>query len=392
MLEQTSVKPTGGGHYAQWIRTILGEARAANRKILPLFESTVAEPRTLLTGLVHKAFSDPVTSRYTSALSGGNPYVVDSLARLYGTNPDQLLCTTGATGGMSLLYRALLQAGDHVLVETPGFDLLAILAAEQGAVVGSFTRPGDDFAIDVGRIKAALTPRTKLVVITNLHNPSGLAAVHTDLLALAELAEARGFLVLVDEVYGDFATPDERPMPACAVSERFVSISSLTKSFGLSTLRCGWIVGAPGVIAAVREVAARTDFSISNLSHAVAALVLERPEPFRAYSESILAAAAPLVRAHTTEWREEGLIEGTMPLSGCIAFPRLTGVDDTLCFAARLFEQSGIAVVPGEFFAAPGHIRIGFGLPVQVLEQALDGLGSALFAHRNAEAKLRRVR
>lgn len=392
MLEHSTVQSARTGHYAQWIRTILGEARTANRKILPLFESTVAEPRALLTEMVRDAFTDPISNRYTSAFSGGNPYVIESLSRIYGASANELVCTTGATGAMSLLYRALLQPGDHVLVETPGFDLLGILALEQGASVGCFTRPGKNFAVDVERIKAALTPRTKLVVLTNLHNPSGMVAAHADLLALAELAEARGFLVLIDEVYGDFATLDERPMPACKVSEHFVSISSLTKSFGLSTLRCGWIVGAPSVVAAVREVAARTDFGISNLSHAVAALVLERPEPFQAYSKNILAAAAPLVLRYTAEWRNEGLIEGAMPPSGCIAFPRLIGVNDTLGFAAQLFEHTGIAVVPGEFFAAGGHIRIGFGLPVPVLEQALEGLGAALFAHRNAKARLQGAR
>ena len=392
MPKQNSGQQSSAGHYAEWIRTILGKARTRGRPILPLFESTVAEPRSLLSGLVSSAFSDPVSSRYTSAFSGGNPYVIESLARTYKCSSDQLLCTTGATGAMSLLYRALLNLGDHVLVETPGFDLLGLLAAEQGADVGTFLRPGDDFAVDVERIKAALTPRTKLVVLTNLHNPSGMHATHTDLLALAELAERRGFLVLIDEVYGDFATPEERPMPACTVSPHFVSISSLTKSFGLSTLRCGWVVGAPDIVARVRHVAARTDFGVSNLAHAVAALVLENPEPFRAYSNGILSAAAPLVHRFMATWRDEGLVDGAMPRSGCIAFPRLTPVSDTLDFAARLFDRTGIAVVPGEFFGAAGHVRIGFGLPVPVLEQALDGLGAALFESRDAEARQQRAR
>lgn len=387
MVRTVSQPPAQVESYSRWIRRVIGLARSGGRTILPLFESTVLEPRELLTGLVREAFHEPVTDRYTSAFAAGNPYVVAALASTYGVAAAHILCTTGATGAMALLYRALLQPGDHVLVETPGFDLLSLLAREQGAQVSTFVRPGHDFAIDVDRIAAALTPRTRLVVLTNLHNPSGLAADPAALHDLAALAQARGFRVIVDEVYGDFATAEERPVPACRISPDFISVSSLTKAFGLSTLRCGWIVADPAIIAAVRELADRTEFGISNLAHALAALVLERRDQFSAYSAGVLAAARPIVDGYFANWRRAGLIDGPLPQSGCIAFPRLIGIDDTLAFADDLFARSGVAVVPGEFFGAPGHIRIGFALPTDKVEPGFAALEEALMQARSSGAR-----
>lgn len=392
MAELTSGPPAGAESYSRWIRRVIGAARSGGRTILPLFESTVPEPRALLTALVREAFAEPATDRYTSAFAAGNPFVVAALAQTYAAEPAQVLCTTGATGAMALLYRALLQPGDHVLVETPGFDLLGILAREHGAQVSTFVRPGAGFALDVDRIAAGLTARTRLVVLTNLHNPSGLAANPAALSELAALAQARGFRVIVDEVYGDFATAEERPLPACRISPDFISVSSLTKAFGLSTLRCGWIVADAAVIGQVRELADRTEFGISNLAHGLAALVLERRAQFSAYSSGVLAAARPIVDDYFARWRDAGLIAGTMPQSGCIAFPRLTGIDDTLAFADGLLAASGVAVVPGEFFGAAGHVRIGFALPTAQIEPAFAALDAALrLAREQAARPLSRV-
>jgi len=378
MANNKPTQPVAVESYSRWIRRLLGMAQSGDRRILPMFESTVPEPRKLLTKLVQEAFADPVTDRYTSAFAAGNPFVVAALARNYEVNAASVLCTTGATGAMALLYRALLKPGDQVLVETPGYDLLGILAHEHGAEVSTFVRPGESFDIDVDRIKSALTPRTRLVVITNLHNPSGVAANPSALRDLGVLAESRGFQVIVDEVYGDFASELERPSPACHISPHFISVSSLTKAFGLSTLRCGWIVADPIIVSMVRNLADKTEFGVSNLSHAVAALVLERRNEFRAYSNDVLAGARPIVDDYFARWQKLGLIGGALPRSGCIAFPRLNGINDTLSFADDLFDRTGVAVVPGEFFCAPGHIRIGFALPADQLTVAFSELESAL--------------
>lgn len=376
-----------GDSYAQWVRRTVARARTSGGRLVPLFDSSVPEPAALLTQAVTAAFAAPVTSRYVSAFSGGNPFVVDHLAAHYGVDRAQVLCTTGATGALSLIYRALVKPGEHILVETPGFDLFADIAYENGIAVDHVVRAAPRFGIDVAAIAAALRPTTRLVVVSNLHNPSGMAIDHADLVALARLAEARGVLVIVDEVYGDYADARTRPCPAATLSPSMMSVSSLTKIYGLSTLRCGWIVGAPDVIAPIRDLSERFEFGVSNLSHAVAALVLEDAPRFDAWSAGVVAAARPVFAAHFADWRAAGLVEGVVPDFGCIAFPRLTGIDDTAAFADWLAARSGVIVAPGEYFGAAGHLRIGFAQDPGELGEALVAVAAGMRAYRDGERR-----
>ncbi|MBB4155570.1 aspartate/methionine/tyrosine aminotransferase [Sphingomonas jinjuensis] len=382
----TAIEAMTGDSYAEWVRRTLMRMRESGGRIVPLFDSSVPEPRALLTDLVARSFAEPVTDRYASAFANGNPFVMAHLARAYGVGRDQLIATTGATGALSILYRALVTPGERILVETPGFDLFSRIGDLHGIAVDRFVRAAPDFALDVDAIAAALTPTTRLVVLSNLHNPSGAPCAHEAMVALARLAEARGVLVLVDEVYGDYADAATRPVPAMRLSPNIITISSLTKIYGLSSLRCGWIVGDAGVLAPVRTLVDRFEFGISNLAHAAAALVFDEQQLFDAWSRDCVAAARPIAEAALDEWRAAQLIEGELPTFGCIVFPRLIGIDDTLAFADWLAKRCGVVVAPGEYFGAPGHVRIGFARPPADLAYALDGLGEGLCAYRALKA------
>jgi aspartate/methionine/tyrosine aminotransferase len=364
--------------YAAWVRAAITRVRGGDQPVVPLFESSVPEPRDLLAGVVREAFAPAISDRYTSAFAGGNPYVVAQLARTYDVDPSQILCTTGATGALSLIYRALVGPRERILVETPGFDLFGGIADELGIAVDHFTRSGDRFEIDVAAVEAKLHLLTRLIVISNLHNPSGHAVPHATMRALAEMAERRGVILVVDEVYGDYADAATRPLPAARLSPACISVSSLTKTFGLSTLRCGWIAAAPAALESIRALSDRVEFGVSNLAHAIAATVLERPKPFASHTDAIIAAARPVIQCYWDAWSADGLIAGTLPPFGCIAFPRLPNVVDTTEFANRLAADTGVLVAPGEYFGAPGHVRIGFGLPRPALEQGLAALDLAL--------------
>lgn len=370
--------------YALWIRRTLARARASGGgRIVPLFDSSVPEPADLLTAAVARAFAAPVTDRYVSAFSGGNPHVVAHLKRRYGVASEQVLCTTGATAALSMLYRALLRPGQRIAVETPGFDLFGGIAALHGIATDTFQRPAPSFELDLDRLAAAIRPATRMVVVSNLHNPSSAVIPHDQLVALARFADERDLLVLVDEVYGDYADAATRPCAAASLSPRFITISSLTKIFGLSTLRCGWIVGDAAVVARARALADRFEFGVSNLSHAVAALALDDAPTFQARTHQVLDASRPVAAAAFADWQADGLIEGDLPRFGCVAFPRLVGVDDTAAFAEWLGERSGVVVAPGEYFGAAGHIRIGFAQPPALLASGLDALGEGLRTWRN---------
>lgn len=363
--------------YAQWVRRALGLARSGDDAPISLFESSVPEPRALLRQTVADLVEPALSNAYVSAFNGGNPIVLDLLAERYGVTRLRVLATTGATGGLSLLYRTFARPGDRVLVETPGFDLFHDLAADHGLIVDTFRRDGPGFDIDVATVEAALRPDTRMIIVSNLHNPSGMVIAPAVLAELVRLAERRDVLLVADEVYADYAAPSDWT-PVASLSPFAISISSLTKIFGLATLRCGWIVGGAEVVAAVRDHAARIEFGISNLAHAVAASVLRNPAPFRAHTDATLAAARPVLEHWAAAMTAEGLIEGALPDAGCIYFPRLVGIADTEAFTNRLIRHRRIIVAPGEYFGAPGHVRIGFGMEADKLARALTALGEEL--------------
>ncbi len=367
--------------YANWVRGVIRRVKAERNLLISLFDSSVPEPQEMLQRLVREAFDGPLTNRYASTFANGNPFVVEALQESYGVAENQVLTTTGATGALALIYRALLQPGQRILVENPAFDLFHTLASKLGIAVDRFERTGPHFAIDPEVVAAAMRPETGLIVVSNLHNPSGMSC--DALPALARLAEARGVFLAVDEVYADYAAPSRPVTPAVHLSPRAISLSSLTKTYGLSTLRCGWIIAEAEIVARIRALSDETDFGVSNLAHAMAALVLERREIFDDYRDTIMRRARPIIESYHAHWRAEGLVEGELPRGGCIAFPRLVGIEDTAAFSEWLADRCGVIVAPGEYFGRGGHVRIGFARAPAEIDYGLQALTDGLVRYRD---------
>lgn len=367
-----------GETYAQWVRLVTRRLSEGPDGVISLFDSSVAEPVELLRQVIEDGFRSPVTTRYTSVFSGNNPFIVDALSARYGVAREKVLCTTGATGAISLLYRALLKRGDHIVVENPGFDIFANIAASLGVVASAFERPAPNYEVDVSAIEASLRPNTQLVILSNLHNPSGALVQDEILEDLAKLAARRKIKIIVDEVYLDYVGEPSRRNLACKLHPNMISVSSLTKNYGLSALRCGWIIAEPNTLRRVKNINDKFEFGVSKLAHAVAALVLENASQFDRYASNAVAAARPVMEEYFQFMLAEGLIGGGLPEHGCICFPRLIGVDDTRRFSDWLAGEHGVIVAPGEYFGAPGHVRLGFALAPAALRQGLarfcDGL------------------
>lgn len=364
--------------YSQWVRDALARARGSGAAVSTLFDSSVPEPRDLLRDLIVDAVEPGFSDHFKSAFGDGNPDVLRMLGESYGIAADRVLSTSGATSGLSLVYRAVARPDDEILFEAPGFDLFADLAISQGLRATPFARRGERFAPDLEEIEGLIGPKTRLIVISNLHNPSGMEIPHATMLELATLAERKQIHVVVDEVYGDYADPSVRPMAAVNISPWFISVSSLTKIYGLAILRCGWIAGSAEVVGACRALNARVEFSVSTLTHALGAHVLAKRSRFDAYSAAVIAETRPVFDHWVDDLREEGLIAGELPDYGCICFPRLPAIADTEAFSEWLCGRSGVLVAPGECFGAPGHIRIGFAQPMATLQRSLDALADGI--------------
>jgi aspartate/methionine/tyrosine aminotransferase len=362
--------------YTTWIRNMLRQMRSTPAAHI-LFDSTIREPTELLVAKTRQGFGGSVpTDRYQGVFVDGNPHVVQALAARYSAPPPQILCTTGATAGMTMVMNAYLQQGGHVLVETPCFDLLPLLARQAGGEVELLPRQAGSFTIDPADLARRMRPDTRLIVLTNLHNPSGVLLSEDAMRGLGAVARKAGVPILVDEVYADFA-PDHQHRPAALLGEEFITVSSLTKVFGLMALKCGWIIGDPARLDTIRA-AHPGELGLSRLSHAIAALVLEDIEPFEDHWCAVLASNRPVLEAHQQRMRADSLIAGELPAYGCVYFPEVVGVTDTRALAAWLWEHHRILVAPGEFFGLAGSIRIGFGGHAEALDRGLTALTAAL--------------
>jgi len=306
----------------------------------------------------------------------GYPPLREAIARRYGVATAQVATGLGCSGANFLALSALLEAGDEVVAESPFYDPIPAAARMAGAGVRTLERRlADNFDVDPDAVEAALTPRTKVVAITNPHNPSGVLASPARLAALARLAERRGLRVLVDEVYLDVAhEPGARS--AAHISPLFVATNSLTKSYGLASLRCGWVLADDETAARVRRVRDAVDVwspmpadRLSTLAFRHLAVLAER-------SRRIVEANRAAVRKVLAGRSDLTLV---MP-KATIAFPRLESADSADAFAERLFAESGTAVAPGRFCGAPRHFRIAFGGDPAAVADGLAAIARTLDA------------
>lgn len=362
--------------YHAWIREAI--ALRGDPDCLPLFDSTIDEPVAELTETIRAAFWPSVSSRYLGVFGSGNPFMLNALADRYNRPCDSFIATSGATAAMGMALKSLVGPGDHVLVETPGFYLLESLAADTGADVEFISRRAPDFLIDHAELQAKLRPQTKALLITNLHNPSGALMPASTIQGLAGALAEVGAVLIVDEVYRDFAL-DAGAAPGAALADNILTVSSLTKVFGLFSLKAGWMTAAPALLDQIRASQPEGDYNVGKLSHAIAALVLEQPEPYQAHWKRVLHANRPIVARHADQLLKAGLLEGEVPAHGCIYFPRVVGCADAKVLARRLWRECKVLAAPGEYFGAPGHLRISFGSADSTLiEQGFARLAKAL--------------
>ncbi len=304
-------------------------------------------------------------------INGDNSYgylpLKCAIANRAGVDPDCVVMAAGTSFANYLAMATLLDPGDEVLIEHPAYGLLVDAASYIGADVKRFPRTEESgYALDPAAVRDVITPRTKLIVITNLHNPSSALAPEAALREVADLARSAGARLLVDEVYLD-AVYENTPRSSFHIGPEVVVTSSLTKVYGLSGLRCGWILAEPSL--------ARAMWQLNNL---FAASPVHPGELLSVAAFENLAAirdrARKIVEADRAVLRE--FLPDT-PAFGTTVFLNL-GLPDAEPFLERLRAEFDTSAVPGRFFEMPGHIRIGIGVDHAMFTEGLSRLRRAM--------------
>ncbi|PGH49560.1 aminotransferase [Streptomyces sp. Ru87] len=305
-----------------------------------------------------------------------------------GYDPDsEVLVTAGATEAVAAALLALLEPGDEVIALEPYYDSYAAGIALAGGVRVPVTlRPADgSYHLDLDELRAAVTPRTRLILLNTPHNPTGTVLTREELAAIAELACERDLLVVTDEVYEHLVFDGEHIPVACfpGMRERTVSISSAGKTFSFTGWKVGWVTGAPELVTAVRSAKQYLTYvSAGPFQHAVAEALRLPDSYFTALREDLRGKRDLLVDGLTEAGFAVYRPAGTYFVTTDI---RPLGFDDGFAFCRALPERCGVVAVPTAVFydhreqGAP-FVRFAFCKRRSVLSEAsarLKALGPA---------------
>jgi aspartate/methionine/tyrosine aminotransferase len=315
-------------------------------------------------------------------IGGTGPYgfkpLMERLAAKAGVPEGCVVYTHGTSMANFIALTALVRRGDEVLVERPTYDPLLTILDHLGARVSRFERRAEKgFRLGLGELERNLTPRTRLLVLCNLHNPSGALADDSTMKQVGEMAAKLGARVLVDEVYLE-SIFDQPWRSAFHLGPNFVITSSLTKGYGLSGIRCGWILAQPDLVQRMWQIVDFTYGSPVHPAELLALIVLDNLNRVRDRARSLLEPNRALVNEFLAGHPD---LDCEPSRFGTTVFPRLK-IGPAEDFVRVLHERFETSVVPGEFFEQPQHFRMGFCGATETVRGGLERLSAALAAFR----------
>jgi aspartate/methionine/tyrosine aminotransferase len=340
--------------------------------------SSQAKFNLATSGVMHYPMSELGATIEDIELSGPSWYgyepLQEALAAKCGVDPENVVAATGTSMANYLAMAAVLEPGDEVLIEWPAYDPLISIASYLGANIKRFERRFEKgFCLYTGEIERTITNSTRLIVLTNLHNPSSAFVDNETLREVGEIARRVGARVLIDEVYLE-ALFTQAPPSAFHLGNEFITTGSLTKAYGLSGLRCGWILAEAEL---ARKIWRLNDLFGNIPAHPaerLSVLALKNLHTIGLRAIELLEKNRPLLDQFL-DWHDD--LEAIRPEFGTVVFPRVkSGRVDDLCSLLR--EKYETSVVPGKFFEMPEHIRIGIGGDSETLASGLERLGAAL--------------
>src|SRR5947199_1527631 len=297
-----------------------------------------------------------------------------AIAAHHGVDPECVVESAGTSMANHLAMAAIIEPGDEVLIEHPAYGPVLDIAHYLQANVKRFRRAEENgWAIDPAEVRRCVTPKTRLIVITNLHNPTSALTSELVVREIGDVARSIGALVLVDEVYLD-AVYERTPRTSFRLGPEFVVTSSLTKVYGVSGLRCGWILARPDLAWKMRRLNDLYSATPVYPGLLLAVAAFKHLNRVRERARRIVDADRKLLRDFLVQ---QSALSAVWTDWGTTLFVQLRSgnVDD---FFERLRTDFDTSVVPGRFFEMPDHFRIGMGVNTEMFGDGLDRIDRAL--------------
>lgn len=293
---------------------------------------------------------------------------------------DSVLITAGAAEANYLLFRQLLTAGDEIITEAPGWPQAGVMAKAIGARLVEVARDeAQGWALDPNAVARAITPKTRMIFLTNPNNPTGRLMRAEKLQALAALADRHGIWLVMDEVYAGLEWAGPRPPSIAGLTPFGITTGSVSKSLGLQGLRTGWMIcQSPEVIRDAMILRENGSEIMNVLGEHVAEIAL-RPERLVASLAQARAEGAQTLDRLEAFVAGEPRLNWHRPEAGLIGLARVEGTDGESLARALLQAPHRTFLLPGSAYGLPQHIRIGAGGgPEARLEEGLGRLSALL--------------
>jgi aspartate/methionine/tyrosine aminotransferase len=297
------------------------------------------------------------------------------IARWLGTDPSQILLTSGASEALYLAVHVLVRPGDPVAVERPAYQPLFQLAADAGAVMREIQLSDKEgWAFPLSRVEAELCG-LRLLCLNRPHNPTSGTITPQDRHQVTHLCSQAGARILSDEVYRELS---EQPLATLAVeASGTVSVGGLSKPFGLGGLRIGWLVADDlDFLAEARRLRDYVTLAPSSPARQLGLMVAKHRRELFEEMQATLRANRNLMGRFLSE--REGVLAGPLPSAGCIAFLPVPGRSDSMRWCRTAANETNLMLFPGELFGLTGYVRLGFGAETASLSSALDRLSNWL--------------
>jgi len=298
--------------------------------------------------------------------------------------PNQILVSCGGKQSFYNLCQALLNAGDEVIIPAPywvSYPDMVLLADATPVYID--TNIDQQFKITPAQLEAALTPRTRLMVINSPSNPSGMAYTRAELAALGEvLRQHPDVLVASDDMYEHILWANEpfcNILNACPdLYDRTIVLNGVSKAYSMTGWRIGYAAGPELLINAMKNVQSQSTSNPTSISQAAAQAALEGDQgciaemlkAFKARHDHVVAGLNAIEGVHCLQG--DGTFYAFPDVHGLIA--RVSGINDDVELAEYILDQTGVALVPGSAFGSPGYMRLSFATSMEHLDEALRRL------------------